>query len=129
MNVSRRRRQMVRILWRGFTKSCQPSDPPEKRGGYSYIQSLSSRNGGPSDHPIVTCQPSDLTGVAQGLCLREKSGNSEKHQNIEASEFGKLGISWTRDHKIHHGNLDELRSIHILGQVAGTRSHRYIGGS
>jgi hypothetical protein len=64
VNVSRRRRQMVRISWKGFVKSCQLSDPPEKRGGYGYVRSLSSRDCGPSDQPIVTRQPSDLTGVA-----------------------------------------------------------------
>jgi hypothetical protein len=58
VNISRRRRQMVRILWRGLAKSRQPLDPPEQRGGYSYIWSLSSRDCGPSDHPIVTHQPS-----------------------------------------------------------------------
>jgi hypothetical protein len=64
-----------------------------------------------------------------GFNLREQSGNPEKHRNIEASEFGKSGIPWTRDRQIHRGNPDELRAVHLLGQVAGTRSHRYIGGS
>jgi hypothetical protein len=62
------------------------------------------------------------------LSPHEQSGNSEKHQNIEASEFGKSGISWTKGWKIHSGNPDELRVIHLLGEVAGTRSHRYIRG-
>jgi hypothetical protein len=70
-----------------------------------------------------------LTGVAQGLNPREQSGNPEKHRDIEASGFGKSGIPWTRDRQIHRGNPDELRAVHLLGQVAGTRSHRYIGGS
>jgi hypothetical protein len=52
VNVSRRRRQTVRILGRGFAKPRQPSDLPEKRGGYGYVWSPSSRDREPLDQPI-----------------------------------------------------------------------------
>jgi hypothetical protein len=60
----RSKRQTVRILWRGFAKSRQPSDLVKKWGGYGYIQSSSSMNREPSDHHQVARQPSDSTGVA-----------------------------------------------------------------
>jgi hypothetical protein len=37
----------------------------------------------------VNRQPSDLTGVAQGLNPCEKSKNPKRHRDIELSEFGK----------------------------------------
>jgi hypothetical protein len=93
MNVSRRRRHTVRILWRGFAKSHQLSDPPEKQGGYSYIRGLSSRDCGPLDLHIVTRQPSDLAGVAPGLSLREQRGKFGRasgllrHREFRSYEF------------------------------------------
>ena len=66
-------------------KSRQPSDPPEKRGGYGYIQSLSSRDCGLSDQPIVTRQPSGSTGVAQDLSPREQRETPEKTSGIWSS--------------------------------------------
>jgi hypothetical protein len=93
VNVSRRRRQTVKILWRGFTKSRQPSDPPEKRGGYSYVRGLSSRDCGPSNLHIVTRQSSDLAGVAPGLSLPEQRGKSGRasgllrHREFRSQEF------------------------------------------
>jgi hypothetical protein len=87
VNVSRRRRQMVRILWRGFLKSRQPSDPPEERGGYGYVWSLSSRDCEPLDQPIVTRQSSGSTGVAQDLSPREQRENPEKTSGIWSSGF------------------------------------------
>jgi hypothetical protein len=52
VNVSRRRRQTVRILGRGFAKPRQPSDLLEKRGGYGYVWRPSSKDHESLDQPI-----------------------------------------------------------------------------
>jgi hypothetical protein len=77
-------------------KSRQPLDLPKKRGGYGCVRSSSSRSREPLDRRPVTRQPSDLTGVAQGLNPREQSKNPEKHRDIETSGFGKSEVPWTR---------------------------------
>jgi hypothetical protein len=82
LGTSRRKRQTVRILWRGFAKSRQSSDLVKKWGGYGCVRSSSSRDREPSDHHPVTRQPSDLTGVAQGLNPREQRENPEKDQGF-----------------------------------------------
>jgi hypothetical protein len=110
-----RKRQMVRILWRGFAKSHQPSDLVKKWGGYSYIRSSSSKNSESLDHHPVARQPSDSTGVAQDLIPREQSGNPEKHRDIEASGFGKSGIPWTRDRENPSWKSRQARSRPFVG--------------
>lgn len=129
VEIIKGKRSTVKNQWGGLAKPRQPSDLPEKRGGYGYVRGLSSRDCGPSRSAHSYPSTVRLTGVAQGLNLREQSGNPEKHRNIEASEFGKSGILWTKDRQIHRGNPDELRVVHLLGQVAGIRGHQYIRGS
>jgi hypothetical protein len=48
-NHQREENPTVRNLWGGLAKSRQPSDLPEKRGGYNCIRSSSSGDCGPSD--------------------------------------------------------------------------------
>jgi hypothetical protein len=89
---SQRRERTVRISWKGFAKSRQPSDQPEEQGGYGCIQSSSSRGCESSDHHPVNRQPSGSTGVAQDLSPREQRETPEKTSGIWSSGF--IQVKW-----------------------------------
>jgi hypothetical protein len=92
VNVSRRRRQTIRILWRGFEESHQPSDQPEEKGGYDCIQSSSCRGRESLDHHPVNHQPSSSTGVTQDLSPCEQRETPEKTSGIWSSGF--IQVKW-----------------------------------
>jgi hypothetical protein len=95
--IIRGKKQTVRILCRELAKSRQPSDLTKKRGGYGCVQSSSSGDREPLDPHLVTRQPSDLTGVAQGLNPLKPSEGPERYRDIEVSGFG---ISKSRGQEI-----------------------------
>jgi hypothetical protein len=77
-------------------KSRQPLDLPKKQGGYGHVRTSSSRGHESLDHGSITHHPSNLIRVTQGLFPREQSKNPKRNKDIEASGFGKSGVTWTR---------------------------------
>jgi len=81
-------------------KSHQLLDLPKKKGDYSRVQSSSFRVRELLDHGSVIRQPSDLTGVAQGLNPFEQSKNPKRHWDIKSLGFGKSRFMRAEDRNL-----------------------------